>query len=182
MARTSITTLYTGFLFVLVVIFVTEMAFGRPLERELLPTGITGSAITPVEDRKGNLDANPENVGLKGKTTGSSDIQGVAQQKNKVRGKGNAEDLKGKLKATGSGNVANVATGEGTLKPKGDLKKGELEVTGTGSAVVAGVPLNGNVGVKQGSNSQNEKKQTYGSHSNGMGEPTAEEPPKNYVH
>ncbi|KAI3846073.1 hypothetical protein MKW92_034854, partial [Papaver armeniacum] len=137
MARTSITTLYTGFLFVMVVIFVTEMAFGRPLEREL----ISGSAITPVEDRTGNLDANPDNVGLKGKTAGKSNIQGVGQQENKVRGNGNAEDLRGKLKATGSGNLANVATGSGTLKPKGDLKKGELKVTGTGTMTVAGVTV-----------------------------------------
>ncbi|KAI3845574.1 hypothetical protein MKX03_019723 [Papaver bracteatum] len=177
MARTSIT---TGFLFVLVVIFVTEMAFGRPLERELLPTGIKGSAITPAEERTGNLDANPENVGLKGKTAGSSDIQGVAQQKNKVRGKGNAEDLKGKLKATGSGNVANVAKGSGTLRPKGDLKKGELEVTGTGSMTVAGVTVKGNLGGEPGSNSQNEKPKTYESQSNGKGEATTEEPPKYY--
>ncbi|KAI3861879.1 hypothetical protein MKW92_018260 [Papaver armeniacum] len=181
MARTSITTLYTGFLFVMVVIFVTEMAFGRPLERELLPTGIEGSSKNPVEDRTGNLNANPENVGLKGKTAGSSDIQGVAQQENKVRGNGNAEDLKGKLKATGSGNVANVVTGNGTLKPKGDLKKGELEVTGTGTMTVAGVTVKGNLGGEPESNSQKEKPQPYESHySNGNNEAATQDPPKNY--
>ncbi|RZC49767.1 hypothetical protein C5167_018190 [Papaver somniferum] len=182
MARTSITTLYAGFLFVLVVIFVTEMAFGRPLERELLPTGIKGSSKNPAEDRTGNLEVNPGNVGGKGKTAGSSDIQGVVQQENKIRGKGNVQDLKGKGKATGSGNVANVVTGNGTLRPQGDLKKGKIGATGTGSMTVAGVTVKGSLGGEPGSNSQKEKPQTSENspYPKGNDEATKQDPPKYY--
>ncbi|KAI3899074.1 hypothetical protein MKW92_001558 [Papaver armeniacum] len=124
MARTSITTLYTGFL-----CFSGDIRYwGRQ---------------KPRRRKNWESECKPDNVGLKGKTAGSSDIQGVAQQKNSVKGR-----------ATGSGNVANVVTGNGTLRPKGDLKKGD----------VAGVTVKGNLGGEPESNSQKEKPQTYESH------------------
>ncbi|RZC52949.1 hypothetical protein C5167_021371 [Papaver somniferum] len=141
MAKTSITTLYAGFLFVLLVIFVTEMAFGRRLEGEQLPTGIAGKAITPGAGQKG-------------------DTEGVAQQQNGLEGNGNAQEAKGKLEGTGSGSAAGVVTGKGTLKTEGDLPKGKIGLTGTGSMTVPGATVEGSIGGKPESNSQMEKPQT----------------------
>ncbi|KAI3857530.1 hypothetical protein MKW92_022836 [Papaver armeniacum] len=212
MARTSVTTLYAGFLFVLMVIFVTEMAFGRP-EPNVLPNALDGTLTTPAEkgelhgkregtvqksELSGNgelnavdqvtekrdamLNTDTENLAQNGKTTGSRDVgKGLFKEGNTLSGKGNLEEPKGRLKGTESINVANgLATADLGAKPRGNLKKKTVKVTGTGSVGVAGVKVN--AGGKPKLNLQDEKTQTYGSQSNGKGEETTEEPPKNYGH
>ncbi|KAI3979435.1 hypothetical protein MKX01_001627 [Papaver californicum] len=147
MARTSITTLYTGFFFVLMVIFVTAGSLATPVEhgeiqgeREgtLQNGGLSGNGELNAVDgqlnekRDGMLNANTENVGLNGKTTGSRNVgNGLVKEDNTLSGNGNLPDLKGRMKGNEAVNVGDgLVTGDVGVKPKGNLKDGTLEVTG----------------------------------------------------
>ncbi|KAI3944174.1 hypothetical protein MKW98_016404 [Papaver atlanticum] len=168
MARTSITTMYTGFFFVLLVIFVTETAFGyQKLEPESTPLNNGKSQIkgdgkegylkgkeqvnavdnNVEEKRKGKLIVNPANVGLHGRTDGSNNIgHGTLTQGNSLRGRGSLKSMKGRLRAKQAANVGKgLATAKLHVRPKGDLKKGNLKIEeGTGSVGVGrGLVKNG---------------------------------------
>ncbi|RZC51789.1 hypothetical protein C5167_020216 [Papaver somniferum] len=182
MASTSITTLYTGFFFVLLVIFVTEMAFGhQKLEPESIPLNkgklqIKGDGkerlkaneqVNAVdnnvkEDRKGKMKVNPANVGLRGRTTGSNNIgHGLVKQRNSLRGSGSLKRTTGRIRGKQEVNVGNgLATAKVNLRPRWNLKKGNLKVTGGGLVGVGRGRAGKKVGAKKGLNLQRKKTHT----------------------
>ncbi|KAI3959454.1 hypothetical protein MKW98_019044 [Papaver atlanticum] len=186
MARTSVTTWYAGFLFVLMVIFVTGELHGKRegtvQKSELGGNGELRAVDQLTEKRDATLNTDTEKLAQNGKTTGSRDLgKGLVKEENTLSGKGNLEEPKGRLKGTESINVADgLVTADLGVKPRGNLNKKTLKVTGTGSVGVAGVKEN--VGGKPQLNLQNEETPTYENQSNGKGKATTEEPPKNYGH
>ncbi|KAI3833185.1 hypothetical protein MKX03_004326 [Papaver bracteatum] len=172
MARTSITTLYTGFFFVLLVIFVTEMAFGhQKLEPESSPLNngklqIKGDGMEGLkaneqvnavdnsveEKRKGKMKVNLANVGLRGRTTGSNNIgHGLVKQRNSLRGSGSLMRTDGRIRGKQAVNVGNgLATAKVNVRLRWNLKKGNLKVTGGGSVGVGRGRKEKTVGTKKG--------------------------------
>ncbi|MCL7034910.1 hypothetical protein MKW94_011761 [Papaver nudicaule] len=129
MARSAIISSYTSFFFVLMVIYKLQGKGDMEAANGLV-----------TEERTGKLKGNTENVGLRGKTTGSRNIgNGLVKEDQSVKGKGNLQDLKGKLNGKEKVNVADgLVTGNVKVRPRGNLKDGTLKVTGTGSVGVAG--------------------------------------------
>ncbi|KAI3953043.1 hypothetical protein MKW92_008720 [Papaver armeniacum] len=185
MSRTPITTMYAGFFFVLLVIFVTETAFGhQKLEPESTPLNNGKSQIkrdgkvgwlegkeqinavdnNVEETRKGKLIVNPANVeGLHGRTDGSNNIgHGTVTQGNSLRERGSLKSMRGRLRAKQGANVGKgLATAKLHVRPKGDLKKGNLKIEeGTGSVEVGRGLVKKDVGAKKGVNLQKKKKHT----------------------
>ncbi|XP_026440612.1 uncharacterized protein LOC113339585 [Papaver somniferum] len=199
MATTSITTI---FLFVLMVVFITEMAFGRP---EPIPAELAaGSLSTPLEngevhgEREENL---PKGAGLKGNGKNDAGNGLVTEEMSGMLKKDikNGE-LSGNLE--GSRNVGpGIVEEERSLSGKGTLKDTKGILTGNEKVNAANGLATGHVEVqpkgnlqdgtlevtatgsvvvagKQGLNPHNEKTtQTYGSRSNGKAhEATTYEP------
>ncbi|KAI3845575.1 hypothetical protein MKX03_019724 [Papaver bracteatum] len=182
MSRTPITTMYTGFFFVLLVIFVTETAFGyQKLEPESTPLNNGKSQNGKVgylqgkeqvnavdnnveETRKGKLIVNPANdEGLHGRTDGSNNIgHGTVTQGNSLRERGSLKSMRGRLRAKQAANVGKgLATAKLHVRPKGDLKKRDLKIEeGTGSVGVGRGLVKKEVGAKKGVNLQKKKKHT----------------------
>ncbi|KAI3846074.1 hypothetical protein MKW92_034855 [Papaver armeniacum] len=185
MSRTPITTMYAGFFFVLLVIFVTETAFGyQKMEPESTPLNNGKSQIkrdgkvgwlegkeqvnavdnNVEETRKGKLIVNPANVeGLHGRTDGSNNIgHGTVTQGNSLRERGSLKSMRGRLRAKQAANVGKgLATAKLHVRPKGDLKKGNLKIEeGSGSVGVGRGLVKKDVGAKNGVNLQKKKKHT----------------------
>ncbi|KAI3897642.1 hypothetical protein MKW92_031318 [Papaver armeniacum] len=161
MARTSITTLYTGFFFVLLVIFVTEMSFGlQKLEPESSP--LNNGKLQIKGDGKERLKANEQvnavDNNVEEKRKGKMKVD-PANQRNSLRGSGSLKRTTGRIRGKQAVNVGNgLATAEVNVRPRWNLKKGNLKVTGGGSVGVGRVEKK--VGSKNGLNLQKRKKHT----------------------